>query len=81
MTTSLLIRPRRACHDAAACGIARSGHLVVARESCQLDARVDAELGEDVPEVAVDGVRRDEEALCDFAIRQAVGDETREREL
>src|SRR6266516_1169880 len=81
MTASLLIRLRRGCHDAATCGIARSGHLVVARESRQLDARVDAELREHVPEMAVHRVRRDKEALGDLAIGHAFGDESRDGEL
>jgi hypothetical protein len=81
MITSPLIRPYRDCQGAAARGIARTSHLVVARESCQLHPRVDAELREDVAEMTVAGVRRDEEALRDFAIRQAVGHEARHGEL
>jgi hypothetical protein len=34
-----------------------------------------------VPEVAVDGVRRDEEAFGDLAIGQPVGDEARDGEF
>src|SRR3989442_10723689 len=75
MITSLLIRPCRDCHDAAARGITRSRHLVIARESGQLHARVDAELREDVAEMAVHGARRDEEAFGDLPVGQPFGDE------
>ena len=71
----------RDCHGAATRGIARSGHLVIARESGELHARVDSELREHMPEMAVHGVRRDEEALGDLAVRQPFGDEPRDGEL
>ena len=74
-----MIRLRLTRHRAA--GITRSRHLIVARESCQLDARVDAELREHVAEVAVHGVRRDEEALGNLTVGQTVGDKPRDGEL
>jgi hypothetical protein len=46
----------RGSHAAAVHGITRSRHLVIARKSRQLDARVDAELREYVAEMAVHGV-------------------------
>ena len=66
------------CHAAAVRGITRSRHLVVARESGQLYARVDAQLREHVAEMAADGVRRDEKAFGDLSIRQPFGDEARD---
>src|SRR3989454_8865566 len=81
MITSPLIRQCRDCHDAAARGIARSGDLIIARNSRQLYARGDAELREHVAEMAIDGVRRDEKAFGDLAIRQPFGDEAREGEF
>src|SRR3989442_1187963 len=71
----------RGCHAAGVRGITRSRHLVIARESCQLHARVDAELREDVAEVAVHGVRRDEEALGNLPVGQPFGDEPGDGEL
>jgi hypothetical protein len=68
-----------ACHRTA--GIARSRHLVIAGESCQLDARVDAELREHVAEMAVHRVRRDEEALGNLAVGETVGDKPRDGDL
>ena len=53
----------------------------VERESGQLHARVDAELREDVAEMAVHGVRRDEEALGDLPVGQPFGDEPCDGEL
>src|SRR5690349_4538960 len=55
--------------------------LPVTDESRQLDAGFDAELSEDVPEVAVYGVGGDEESFGDFAVRQPVGHESGDREL
>src|SRR5947208_11215690 len=75
MITSLLIRPCRDCHDAAARSITRSRHLVIARKARQFHARVDPELRENVAEVAVHSVRRDEEALGDLSVGQSFGDE------
>src|SRR5438552_14639945 len=69
------------CHAAATRRITRSRHLVIARESRQLHARVDAELREHVAEMAADSVRRDKKALGDLAIRQPFGDEARDGEL
>src|SRR6267143_1838163 len=81
MITSLLIRPCRDSHDAAARGITRSRHLVIARKSRQFHARVDPELREHVAEMAVHGVRRDEEALGDLSVCQSFGDEPGDGEL
>src|SRR5579862_5779424 len=60
---------------------AHSHAVVVACEPRQLDARLDSELREDVTEMAVYRVWRDEEPLGDFAVRQTVGDQLRDSEL
>src|SRR4029077_12687714 len=73
--TSIIGTTDRDCHAAAVRGIARSRDLVIARESGQLHARVDAELREDVTEMAVHGVRRDEEAVGHLSVGQSFGDE------
>src|SRR6266849_1616144 len=79
--TSIIGMTARGCHTAAVRSITRSRHLVIARESGQLHARVDAELREDVTEMAVHGVRRDEEALGDLPVGQPFGDEPCDVEL
>src|SRR5207244_13420851 len=73
--TSIIGMTARGCHTAAVRGITRSRHLVILRESGQLHARVDAELREDVAEMAVHGVRRAEEALGDLSGGQPFGGE------
>ncbi len=52
-----------------------------AGKSRELDAGVDVEFAEDMAQVAVDGVMRNEEALRDLAIAQSVSDQPRNREL
>src|SRR5437762_13652485 len=42
---------------------------------CELGARVDAELGEDLAEVVLDGVLADEEPRADFRVGEAVAGE------
>lgn len=54
---------------------------VSAGKSGELDTGVDIELAEDMAQVAVDSVRRNEEALGDLAIAQPVRDQARDREL
>src|SRR6266404_3378214 len=71
----------RGCHDAAGRGIARSRDLVIARNSRQLYARGDAELREHVAEMAIDGVRRDKEALGGLSIRKPLSDEARDSQF
>ena len=70
-----------ACHAATAVGIARSRHLVVVCEPSQLDPRVDAEFREDVAEMAVHGMRRDEQSLGYFTVGEPLGNEPGDREL
>src|SRR6266566_638799 len=79
--TSIIGIAGRDCHAVAVRGITRSRHLVIAHESRQLHARVDAELQEDVTEMAVHRVRRDEEALGDLPVGQPFGDEPCDGEL
>jgi len=50
-------------------------------KSGEFDARLDVEFAEDVAQVAVDCVRRNEEALSDLTIAQSVSDQPRNREL
>ena len=69
------------CQAATGVGIARSRHLVVVGESSQLDPRVDADFGEDVAEMAVHGMRRDEQSLGDLTVRESLGNEPSDREL
>jgi hypothetical protein len=65
-----------------AAGIARSGDLIIARNTRQFHTRGDAELREHVAEMAADDVRRDKEAFGDLSIfRQPVGDEARDGEF
>ena len=55
--------------------------VVNAGKSGEFDAGVDVELAEDMAQVAVDGVMRNEEALSDLTIAQPVRDQPRDREL
>ncbi len=51
------------------------------RQSGQLDSRVDFQLGEDMAQVAADGVVGNEETLRHLAIGQTLRDEARHREF
>src|SRR5260370_7155637 len=63
-------------------GLVRLGPRVVnAGKSGELDAGVDVEFAEDMAQVAIDGVMRNEEALRDLTITQPVRDQPRDREL
>src|SRR4029077_16795578 len=85
-TSSLRIAPphiTRPCDFyAAELGLFGLGPRVVsARKPSERDAGIDAELVEDMAQVGVDVVRRNEEALGALAIAHPVSDQPRDREL
>src|SRR5712671_6797361 len=57
---------------------ARLAGFLLSNDASELGARVDCQLGVDVPQVAVHRVWREEEPVRDLTVRAAVGDEPRD---